>query len=181
MVLRSQLHPAMATSERQTYRLVGSEYHPGQGKMGGVTHARRENLGTGTPRDYCFRSELKLQEVAFEKQTLEFLSTDAGNCCLMNSDRFEQTEVADGTLDPRCPPSVRRRAPSGGIARPPAGVGGLQYAQPTHQQADSNFMTAKPERTEVLVPQFVRTGDVIRLHVETFEYMARADARASTT
>ena len=171
MVLRSQLHPAMATSERQTYRLVGSEYHPGQGKMGGVTHARLENVGTGTLRDYCFRSELKLQEVAFESQTPESLSTEGGHCCLMNPDTFEQTEIADGTLDPRCPPSVRRRAPSGGIARPPAGVGGLQYAQPTHQQADSNFKTAKLERTEVLVPQFVKTGDVIGLHVETLKSM----------
>lgn len=125
MVLRSQLRQAMAISEGQTYRLVGSEYHPGQGKMGGVTHARLENVGTGTLRDYGFGSELKLQEVAFERQTLESLSTEGGHCCLMNPDTFEQTEIADGTLDPRCPPSVRRRAPSGGIPRRPAGERGL--------------------------------------------------------
>jgi len=51
-------------------------------------------------------------------------------------------------------------------------------APPTHQQADSNFKTAKLERTEVLVPQFVKTGDVIRLHIETLN--ARADAGAGT-
>ena len=117
MVLRSQLRQAMAISEGQTYRLVGSEYHPGQGKMGGVTH-RLENVGTGTLRDYCFRSELKLEEVACKRQTPESLSTEFGHCCLMNPDTFEQTEIADGTLDPPCPPSVRRRGPSGGIPRP---------------------------------------------------------------
>ena len=44
-------------------------------------------------------------------------------------------------------------------------------APPTRQQANSNFKTAKLERTEVLVPQFVKTGDVIRLHVETLKSM----------
>jgi hypothetical protein len=39
MVLRSRLCQGMAISKGQTYRLVGSEYHPGQGKTGGVTHA----------------------------------------------------------------------------------------------------------------------------------------------
>jgi translation elongation factor P/translation initiation factor 5A len=125
MVLRSQLRRPMAISEGQTYRLVGSEYHPGQGKLGGVTHARLENVGTGTLRDYCFCSELKLQEVAVERQTLEFLSAEGGPCCLMNPHTFEQTDVADGTLDPLCPPSVRRGAPSGRIFRRPAGERGL--------------------------------------------------------
>jgi len=97
MVLRSQLRQATAISEGQTYRLAGSEYHPGQGKMGGVTHARLENVGTGTLRDYCFRSELKLQEVAFESQTPESLSTEGGHCCLMNPDTFEQTGIAVST------------------------------------------------------------------------------------
>ena len=44
-------------------------------------------------------------------------------------------------------------------------------APPTHPQADRNFKTAKLERTELLVPQFVNTGDVIRLHVETLKSM----------
>lgn len=90
MVLRPQLRQAMAISEGQTYRLVGSEYHPDQGKMGGVTHARVENVGTGTLGDYCFRSELKLQEVAIERHRLEFLSIEGGHCCLMNPDHLSK-------------------------------------------------------------------------------------------
>jgi hypothetical protein len=44
-------------------------------------------------------------------------------------------------------------------------------APPKDPQADSNFKTAKLERTEVLVPQFVKTGDDIRLPVETLKSM----------
>ena len=105
--------------------MAGSQYHPRQGKMGGVTHARLENLGTGTLRDDSLRSELKLEGVAIQRQTVESLSTESGHCCLMNPDTFEQTEIADATLDPRCSPSVRRRAPSGGVPRRPAGERGL--------------------------------------------------------
>jgi elongation factor P len=55
-------------------------------------------------------------------------------------------------------------------------------APPLHQQADTNFKTAKLENgIDALVPQFVKTGDVIRLNVETMKYMARADARAKAT
>jgi translation elongation factor P/translation initiation factor 5A len=100
MALKSQLRQARVISGGQTYRLVGPQYHPGQGKVGGVTHARLEHLATGTLRDYSFRSELTQPEVAIERQTLEFLST-GGHCCLMNPDTFEQTEIAARTLGPR--------------------------------------------------------------------------------
>ena len=49
MINASQLHAGMAiTYEGQDYKVVVAEYHPGQGKMGGVTHARLRNLATGT-------------------------------------------------------------------------------------------------------------------------------------
>jgi translation elongation factor P/translation initiation factor 5A len=41
MISASQLHAGMAiTYEGQHYKVVAAEYHPGQGKMGGATHAR---------------------------------------------------------------------------------------------------------------------------------------------
>jgi elongation factor P len=45
----------------------------------------------------------------------------------------------------------------------------------THQQQDTNFKTARLENgVEVLVPQFVRTGDVVRVDLATLRYMDRA-------
>jgi elongation factor P len=47
-------------------------------------------------------------------------------------------------------------------------------APPTHQQRDSAFKPAKLENdVEVMVPQFVKTGDVIRLDMQTLKYMDR--------
>ena len=40
MILASQLRPGMAIRhEGEDYKVLAADYHPGQGKMGGVTHA----------------------------------------------------------------------------------------------------------------------------------------------
>src|SRR5215467_9520515 len=102
MVLASQLRSGMAIIfEGQTYRVIAADYHPGQGKMGGVCHTHLQNLGTGTLRDYSFRSELKLQEVALEKQSLEFLYAAGDQCCFMNPDTYEQIEIASEVIGQR--------------------------------------------------------------------------------
>jgi translation elongation factor P/translation initiation factor 5A len=60
MVLASQLRAGMAIAyEGQDYKVVAAEYHPGQGRMGGATHARLRNLDTGTFWEHSFRSELR--------------------------------------------------------------------------------------------------------------------------
>jgi len=49
MVSATQLRPGMAIRyEGQVYKVLSSEYHAGQGKMGGVTHVSLRNLSTGT-------------------------------------------------------------------------------------------------------------------------------------
>ena len=45
MVVASQMRPGMVIRhEAQTWRIIAAEYHPGQGRMGGCTHARLQNL-----------------------------------------------------------------------------------------------------------------------------------------
>ena len=74
MITASQLRAGMAIRfEGQLYRVIASQYHPGQGKMGGVTHTRLKNLHTGTFWEHSFRSDLKLDDLPVEKLNLEFL------------------------------------------------------------------------------------------------------------
>ena len=192
MVLASQLRSGMAiVFEGQRYRVIAAEYHPGQGKMGGVNHAHMQNLETGTLRDYSFRSELKLQEVALEKQSLEFLYAAGDQCCFMNPNTYEQTEISREVIGPRAQLLIPGMTLTAEFleGRPVhmefpdvLEVKVADTAPPLHQQADSNFKPARLENgVEVLVPQFVKTGDFIRLNVETRKYMARADSKAKAT
>jgi elongation factor P len=53
-------------------------------------------------------------------------------------------------------------------------------APPTHAQADSGFKPAKlTNGVEVMVPQFVKKGDWIRLDLATRKYMDRARTKAT--
>jgi elongation factor P len=190
MVLASQLRAGMAvTFENQRYRVVAADYHPGQGKMGGVTHARLQNLDTGTFREYSLRAELKLQELAVARQTLEFLYIDGDLCCFMNPDTCEQTEIPRDIVGPR------EKFLEAGFELPVEFIEGravnvlfpdiievriADTAPPTRQQADSAFKPAAlANGVEVMVPQFIKTGDVIRLDLQSMRYMDRArDAKA---
>src|SRR5215831_2576884 len=184
MVLASQLRPGMAIAyENNVYRVVAADYHPGQGKMGGVMHARLQNLDTGTFWEHSFRAELKLQNYTVERRTLEFLYTDGGQCCFMSPENYEQIEVADSIIGPLAvflEPGMA--LPVEFVSDRPVHVSFpdmlevkiADTAPAAHQQADSAFKPARlANGIEVMVPQFIKTGDTIRLDLETMKYMDR--------
>ena len=194
MISASQLHAGMAiTYEGQQYKVVAAEYHPGQGKMGGATHARLRNLATGTFWEHSFRSDLKLEDLPVERQTLEFLYADGDQCCFMQPETYEQTEISKvtvgsqaGFLAPGMKVSVEfvEGQPVGVLFPDALEVKIADTAPPMHQQQDSTFKPAKLENgIEVMVPQFVKAGDVIRFHLQTMKYMDRVktEAKAKTT
>jgi elongation factor P len=186
MVTASQLRVGMAIKfEGQRYKVVAAEYHGGQGKMGGATHTRLQNLDTRTFWEHSFRSELKIEEIALEKQALEFLYADGGQCCFMNPETYEQTEVARefvgepqaGLLETGMKLSVEflEGRPVSVLFPDVLEVKIVDTAPPIHQQQDSNYKPAKLANSiEVMVPQFVKTGDAIRLDVANMRYMDRA-------
>jgi elongation factor P len=188
MVTASQLRVGMAIKfEGQRYKVVAAEYHGGQGKMGGATHTRLQNLDTRTFWEHSFRSELKLEEIALEKQALEFLYADGDQCCFMNPETYEQTEVARefvgepqaGLLETGMKLSVEflEGRPVSVLFPDVLEVKIVDTAPPIHQQQDSNYKPAKlANGIEVMVPQFVKTGDAIRLDVANMRYMDRAKA-----
>jgi len=185
MITAQQLRPGMGIRfQGQPYKVVAVEYHPGQGKMGGVAHTRLQNLDTGTFWEHSFRSELKFDEIQIEKRPLEFLYANQDQYCFMDPETYEQTEVGRTVVGERAGfleagmkigvEFVEGRAVS--VVFPDVlEVKIADTAPPMHQQADSAFKVAKLSNgVEVMVPQFVKTGDMIRLDLQTMKYMDRA-------
>src|SRR5215471_4177534 len=99
MVVSSQLRAGQAIRyQGQAYKVLAAEYHPGKGKMGGVTHTRLRNLNTGTLWEHSFRSDLKFEEIPLQKVELEFLYAEGGQCYFMNPNSFEQSEIAEAVV-----------------------------------------------------------------------------------
>ena len=189
MITASQLRIGMAIKyEGHRYKVVAAVYHPGQGQMGGATHSRLQNLDTGTFWEHRFRADLKLEEIALEKQALEFLYADGDQCCFMNPETYEQTEVARdfvgepqaGLLEAGMKLSVEflEGRPVSVLLPDVLEVKIMDTAPPIHQQQDNNYKPAKlANGIEVMVPQFVKTGDAIRLDVRNMKYMDRAKTK----
>jgi elongation factor P len=166
------------------YKVVLAEYHAGQGKMGGVTHARLRNIDTGTFWEHGFRSDEKLEDVALEKQAMDFLYADADDCYFMNPETFEQVGVPRQAVGPaerflkpemRVPVEFFDGRPISVLLPDIVEVRVAQTAEPLHSQQDSTWKTARLENEmEVLVPQFIRAGEMIRVDVNTGKYVERS-------
>ncbi|HTQ52814.1 MAG TPA: elongation factor P [Bryobacteraceae bacterium] len=187
MVTASQLRAGMAIRYNgQVYKVVSSEYHPGQGKMGGVSHTRLKNLTTGTLWEHSFRADLKLDTLPVEKRSLEFLYSDADRCYFMDPATYEQIGVPLAVvgqqakfLEPQMKlpvEFVEERAMS--VLFPEIlEVRIAETAPPVHAQQDSTWKPARLENgIEIMAPQFIKAGDLIRLDVENLKYVDRAKA-----
>ena len=185
MVLASQLRSGMAIRyERHIYKVLSSDYHPGQGKMGGVTHARLRNLTTNSLWEHSFRAELKLEEVPVEKQSLSFLYSDTDQFYFMNPESFEQIGIAAGVVGEQSkfllpemtlPVEFIEGQPVSIVFPDIIEVAVATTAPPAHGQQDNTWKTARLENgINVMVPQFIKTGDVIRLDTATLKYVDRA-------
>jgi elongation factor P len=174
--------------ENQSYKVLKADYHPGQGKMSGATHAQLRNLATGTVWEHSFRADSKLEDIPVERTSLEFLYSDGDQCVFMNPENYEQVEVAADMVGERSrflQPEMRlsvefvEGAPVSVLFPDMVEVRIAETAPPVHAQQDSTWKTATLENgAEVMVPQFIKTGDVIRLDVDTLRYVDRAKGAA---
>ncbi|MBM3746095.1 MAG: elongation factor P [Acidobacteria bacterium] len=185
MVTASQMRTGMAVRyEGQTYKVLAADYHPGQGKMGGVNHARLQNLATGSLWEHSFRADLKLEELSVEKQPMDFLYADAGDCNFMNPDTFEQVSIPAAVVGPQARfllPEMRvtiefvEGQPVSVLFPDILEVRVADTAPPSHQQQESVRKPARLDNgAEIMVPQFIKVGDVIRLDVANLKYIDRA-------
>jgi elongation factor P len=190
MIVASQLRAGMAIRyQGATYKVIAAEYHPGQGKMGGAAHVRLQNTGTGTFWEHSFRSELKLEDIAVEKRPLEFLYDDDDHCWFMNPENYEQTGISKAVVGPQAAfLDAGKRVAVEFVEGQPVGVlfpdtlevSIAETAPPAHQQQDNTLKPAKlANGVDVMVPQFIKNGDAIRLDLRTMKYMDRVkgDAR----
>ena len=158
--------------------------------MGGVAHVRLKNLSTGTFWEHSFRSELKLEVVPVERQSMEFLYSDADQSYFMDPDSFEQIGIEDSVIGPASKflqPSMQLMVefvedrPISVVFPDIIETRVADTTPPVHQQQDDTWKPARLENgIEVMVPQFIKNGDLIRLEVETLRYVDRAKLPAKS-
>jgi elongation factor P len=188
MIAASQLRAGMAIRyEGQPYRVLAGDYHPGQGKMGGVNHVRLKNLATGTTWEHSFRAELKIEEIPIDRQTLEFLYADAETCFFMNPETYEQLEIPSTIIGEeakfldqgmRLPLEFVDGRPVNIVFPDVIEVTIADTSPPLHGQQENTWKPARLSNgVTIMVPPFIKRGDIIRLNIAERKYMDRSKAR----
>ncbi len=186
MLTGSELHAGIALRvEGSIYRVLEATYHGGQGKMGGVTHAKLRNLATGTVRERRFRSEEQVDELVPERRSLQFLYRDDLAGYFMDPDTFEQVAIEQERLGRAAAfltegTTITVEFVEGqpvGIVLPGIVDATVADTAPaTHQQGATNVW--KPATLDngvtIMVPPFIGTGEIIRVDVERGAYVERA-------
>jgi elongation factor P len=174
--------------EGTLYRVIAADYHGGQGKMGGVTHAKLQNLQTGKEREWRFRAEEIVEDLQPERQAMQFLYAEGGLSYFMNPGTFEQVAIDDERLgraaawlkeEVTVPVEIFEGEPLGIVFPEIAEARVRETAAPYHSPGTDNvWKEATLENgVKVMVPPFIDVGEVIRVDVETGRYVERAKGR----
>jgi elongation factor P len=184
MVAASQLRPGMLLRVGDDLlKVVDSTFHVGQGKMPGSVHTKLRHIRKGTFKELRWRPEERLEDVQLEKQDMEFLYSDADSASFMNPETFDQVSIpleaigaAARFLRPemKVPVEFYHGLPVSIIFPEIVEVKVESTAAPTHTGQDNTFKYATLENgLEAMVPQFIKTGEIVRIEVATGKYVDR--------
>lgn len=185
----SELRPRMTLRvDGALCRVLSADYHGGQGKMGGVMHAKLRDLHTGKERERRFRAEEAVEEVQPDRQSLQFLYAEGPVSTFMDPGTYEQVSIDSERLgkaaawltgDAVVPVELVDGEPLS-IVFPEIAEGRVaETAAPYHTPGTDNvWKEAKLENgVAVMVPPFIDVGEAIRVDVETSLYVERAKGK----
>lgn len=165
------------------YKVITSDYHKATAKMGSMVHCKLRNLQTGTFEEKRFSPDEKLDDVVPERVTMQYLYSDEKNYVFMNPDTFEQINLDKKAIGQRgnylkenisIPIEFYEGIPLDIIFPAVVEMKVISTGAGLKGQAETTYKEAVLENgMKVMVPQFIKTGDTIRLEVETNRYLER--------
>jgi elongation factor P len=159
--------------------------HVKPGKGGAFAQVELKNVRTGTKLNERFRSADKVEQVRLEQRELQFLYETDGLLTFMDTQTFEQCELASDILGEARPflqdgmtVTVEFYDEEAlNVTLPERVTCTIVETEPVvkGQTAANSFKPAILDNgVKVSVPPFVGTGEKIVVSTETFEYQERA-------
>ena len=170
--------------ENDPCRVIEFRHHT-PGNLRAMVQAKLKNLRTGNSFEHRFRAADSIEKASMETHELEFLYQGGDTYHFMNTENYDQLEMDEETLGDNAQwmqPGMKIIAEyyNGrpiGIELPNYLVLEIVDTAPVMKSATKTAST-KPAKLEngvtVNVPEFVATGDKIRVNPTTGEYIERA-------
>lgn len=190
MVIASELKAGMAIRiEGGIYKVLEVESKAGAAKLSGLVKTKLSNVDSGRLWEPHFRLQERLENVALDRRTMEFLFSDADTCTFMDLESFEQIEVRSALL------GIAVKFLQSGMQLPVEFFEGrpvsvvfpdifeaqvARTAEPIHAQQDSTWKSAILDNgVEIRVPLFIGPGETVRVDLRTGHYVERARRRSA--
>lgn len=184
MIEASELRAGIVIKrDNELLSVIGAERHAGGGQLGGAVFAKARSLRTHHIKELRFHPDDRIEDVEVERRDMEYLYTDGTAFYFMNPDTFEQISLPKEVIGPyekflqpnvRIPVELYEGSPVS-VAFPPAVELKVASAPPgLREHETSTFKTVVLENgLEVLAPQFIKEGDMVRIEVATGKYLER--------
>lgn len=159
----------------------------GTGKFGKTVHLKLKNLEDGNTSEKSVRAEERVEEVEVQHVKLQYLYRDGDSLVFMNQQNYEQFPIASKTLGKQ-EVLLKENMEVEAICiddRPvsidfPKNVEfKVASTAPGVKGQDSNYKEAELENgLKVLIPQFVKEGETIRINTDDFSYLERVTTKS---
>jgi elongation factor P len=170
--------------EGEPCRVIEFRHHT-PGNLRAMVQAKLKNLRTGSSFEHRFRAADSIDPASMETHDLEFLYQGGDTYHFMNTENYDQLEMDEETLGDNAQwmqPGMKIQAEyydgrPVGIKLPNSLVLEVVDTAPVMKTATKTAST-KPATLEngvtVNVPEFVGTGDKVKVNPSTGEYQERA-------
>ncbi len=185
LIPATQLRAGMLINYQHDLYRIMTVTHITPGNWRGMVQTKMRAVRSGTQTENRFRSEDKVDRVTLDQQQMEFLYSDGDTNHFMNTESFEQITLDAETLGDATNylmPNMRVQIDF--YEGQPIGVTLPKTVDLRVTDTSPGLKTAtvtnvlKPATTEtglvVPVPNFVETGDLIRVDTESGAYLSRA-------
>jgi len=185
LIPATQLRAGMVINYKNELYRIANVLHVTPGNWRGMVQTKMRSLRTGNSTENRFRSEDKVDRVTLEQHEMEYLYSDGDQYHFMNTENFEQIALTADDLgnaanyllpNVKLMVEVHEGRPIG-VSLPKTldlkvteTTPGLKTATVTNVLKPATLETG----LVVQVPNFVNSGDVIRVDTETGEYLSRA-------
>lgn len=184
MVLASEIKPGVALSiDNRLYRVLEVVHHSGTGQMAGFVLLKLQDIRTRHFTERRVKPTDKLEDITLSKQQMEYIYRDEDSFYFMDPTTYEQygiPKAAIGTIEKFLKEGMRVTVEMLGEE-----ALGLQFpkvvelkvtltAPGIRGEQESTMKSATLENgMEILVPQFVEAGEVVRVDTEKGKYVER--------
>ena len=181
----TQLRPGVIIKHDDDLYSIFKASHRTPGNKRGFVQARMRNLRSGAMVDHRFSSEDRVERAILDEQKMEYLYRDGDDFYFMNTETYEQIHFKKDTLGEMVEYLVSNLKISVefyegnpiGIQLPTTVDLEVMETEPSLKGATVSGVM-KPAKLEtglvVNVPQFVNTGDRIRVNTAEGTYQERA-------